>query len=51
MERRIGGSGSVIAIDSKGNFGKASNLPVMLWAQMADGLIDYHVERKAWFCP
>jgi hypothetical protein len=46
MERCIRGAGSAIVIDKKGNFGKATNLPIMLWVNMADDLIQYSVERK-----
>ena len=43
------GWGSAIAIDVDGNFGKATNAPVMLWAQMADDRVKYGNERKRGF--
>ena len=46
MERCIRGSGSAIVIDKKGNFGIATNLPITLWAQMADDMIEYSAVRK-----
>ena len=49
MERGIGGSGSAIAIDKKGNFGKATNLPITLWAQMADDIMEYSAGKKEKF--
>ena len=46
LEKRIRGWGSAIAIDRKGNFGKATNSPVMLWAQIVDDSVEYGHERK-----
>ena len=46
LENRIRGLGSAIAIDVNGNFGKATNSPVMLWAQIADDSVEYGHERK-----
>ena len=42
------GYGCAIAIDKNGNFGKATNSLVMLWAKAADGKLDIGSERRTY---
>lgn len=47
MIRRLEkGYGCAIAIDGKGNFGKATNCPLMLWASMKEGVLASGLERR-----
>ena len=40
MKEDVKGVGGVIAIDEKGNFGKACTTPVMVWASMKNDELD-----------
>ena len=49
MEKRVQGHGCAIAIDQNGNFGKAANSSVMIWAKMADDKMESGMERAVKF--
>jgi isoaspartyl peptidase/L-asparaginase-like protein (Ntn-hydrolase superfamily) len=46
MKDTINGYGGAIAIDKNGNFGKATNSAVMLWASIKDDELEYGMEKK-----
>lgn len=46
MEERVGGYGGVIAIDKKGEFGKAFNTPQMVWASIENNRLKSAMEKN-----